>query len=171
VQLFFDNLPSVQCLSAVLFLVESLQSFEVVCIIDFTVISRNGEIFTCEGCPHFGEEHFFELFIDSLVDIDVIDAHAGLAAVEELPEDDAFGSALEVCALIDDDWALASQFQDAGRQILGGLYRHQPARFGGACEADDIELEPGEGLGHLHLPFNHAVEPCIRQQLRGSMYF
>lgn len=97
-----------------LFLVESLQSFEVVCIIDLSIISRNSEIFTSEGCPHFREEHFFEFFVNSLVYVDVVDAHAGLAAVEEFPKDDAFGGALEVCALIDDDWALASQLQNAG---------------------------------------------------------
>ena len=151
--------------------IEPLQSLEMVWVIDLTIAARNSQVFTSECRPHLRQQQFFELFIDCFVDVDVIDSHAGLTAVEKLPKNDTLGCTLEVCGFIDDDRTLSTEFQNAGGEIFSSLNRHQSASLSGTGEADDIELETGESLGHLHLSLNHSVKSYIHPALRGSMYF
>jgi hypothetical protein len=105
---------------------------------------------------------------DGLVDEDVVDANAGLPAVEELAEQDAVGGSRDVGSLVHDHWALAAQLQDAGHEVLGGLDGHQPTSHRRPSEANDVHRQLRHCLCHLHFPFNHAEESFILKALLGS---
>lgn len=143
----------------VVFLEQSLELLEVGEVVDFGQVAPIDVILAVESLLDLSEQGLLELGVDLLLHVDVVDPYAGLPAVQVLPEDDPLDRTIDVGGFVDDDRTLASQLEDAGREVLGSLDCHQPASLGGAGEADDVELHLGECLGDLDPPLDHPVEP------------
>ena len=84
--------------------------------------------------------------LDGRLAVEVVRRHAGLAAVEELPEDDPLGRQGDVGGAVHDAGALSPQLQGHRRQVLGGLPEHLPAHRLAAGEEDVVERLPEQAL-------------------------
>jgi hypothetical protein len=137
---------------------------------DLTVVAVVLEaLFAFVELLEFEEEGGPEDFFDAVVDVEVVDADAGLPAVEELAEEDAVDCWAYLGSLVDDDWALPPQFEDAGHQVLCGLDGHQSPRGSRPREADHVQRQSRHCLRHFHSPLDHSEVPCIAIAVRLSM--
>jgi hypothetical protein len=160
-QFILNDVTTVKGFSSVILLKNSLQFFQVVYVIYFTVISRSYIVLMIEGFLYFSEENLFESFIDFIVSIDMVDGYASLSTVEVLAKNYPESGTVEVSSLVDDNGALPSQLENAGSQILGCLNSHQFPGLCGTGKADNVELEPSQSLADFFLPFYHSIELCV----------
>ena len=71
------------------------------------------------------------------VDVDALNGDAVLAAVEEPAEGDAGGDGVDISIVVDDEGAVATQFE--GDALEAGVGLDAPANLGAAGEGDDLE--------------------------------
>lgn len=158
VKFVFYDFATIQHFSFMLLVQVRLQALQVVFVDDFGIVTATDEVLLIKGSLHFLQKDLLELVVDLLVDIDMVSANAGLSAVNPLPKDDALGGTLQVCSVVDYHWALPTQFQQAWREVLGGLDGDQPSSLGGAGKADDVHFELGESPSDLNPSLNHPVK-------------
>ena len=84
-----------------------------------------------------GKDGVDEVVMHVAVDVDALDGDAVLAAVEEAAEGDAGGHGVDVGVVVDDERAVAAEFQ--GDPLEAGVGLDAPADFGAAGEGDDLE--------------------------------
>ena len=154
-----DDVAPVEQLPSVVLLEQPLQLLQMGQIIDFTNIAVVYVVPVIKSSFDFAYQCLLELLVDLFVDIYMVHSHAGLSAVDVLPEHNSLHCALYFGRLIHDHWALPSQLQNARRQIPGGLNGHKSASLRRAREADDVELHLGEGFCHFDPTFDHLVKP------------
>ena len=99
---------------------------------------------------------------------------ARLAAIDEGAPHEALGRVRQVSAPVDDARRLASQLEQARRELLGGRRRNYLANVARACEADLVEavLEQRRrhgavALGHGDAGGVHVLEHQPRDRVRG----
>ena len=80
-----------------------------------------------------------EVVLNPAVDEQVIRRDAGLAAVEQLAEGEAFGCQIELGGGINDARALAAQLERDGREVLGRLAHDLPTDGNAAGEEDIVK--------------------------------
>jgi len=76
-------------------------------IVNFSIVSRVDVILIIESFLDFFQENFLELFVDFLVNIDVISCHTSLSAVDVLSKNNANGCAVEVGCFINNNWTFS----------------------------------------------------------------
>jgi hypothetical protein len=85
-------------------------------VIDLSIVSRLGRLTFSPKCLlKLTQEYLLEFFIDTVVDIEVIDSDTGLPTVKILAENNPFARTFEVSTFVYDDWAFATKLQNAGR--------------------------------------------------------
>jgi len=99
-----------------MFLLEvRLKAFQMVQIVYFCIVSTSDQVLSLEGFLNLAQEGCLELFVDALVDINVINAYASLSAVQPLAKYYPYRCTIKISSLVDYDRALATKLQDAWR--------------------------------------------------------
>jgi hypothetical protein len=151
-----DGLAAVDDPAAVVVSEQLLDAVDVEAVDDLAVVAVLLQVLRAlVELLQFTQESGPEGLPDGLVDVDVVDADAGLPAVEELAEQDAVHCWVHLGRLVHNHRALPPQLQDAGDQILRSLHGHQSARRRRTGKADDVHWQTRHRLGHLHSALNH----------------
>lgn len=97
-----------------------------------------------------------EGFFDLLVNVDVVDSNAGLAAVHKFSKKNPIDSGAYFSSFIHYDRTLSSELKDAGDEVLCSLDGHQSTSGSRASEANDVNWKAGHSPCHFYPSFNHA---------------
>jgi len=82
--------------------------------------------------------HLNELLDTRLMHENVVRCDADLARVDSFSKGDLGRSEMHLSIMIDNEWALSTQFEDAWSQVLSRSLRDQFSNLGRPCEADQI---------------------------------
>jgi hypothetical protein len=108
--LFVDGPSPVDDPAAVVVSQQSFNALHMEPIDDFTVIAVILQaLVPLEELLQGSKEGSPEVFLHGLMDVDMVDADAGLPAVEKFPKQDAVDRRADLCAFIHNDRTLAAQ--------------------------------------------------------------
>mmetsp|Transcript_44750 Transcript_44750/g.51698 ORF Transcript_44750/g.51698 Transcript_44750/m.51698 type:complete len:200 (-) Transcript_44750:318-917(-) len=103
-----------------------------------------------------------ELFLDTLMSKAVIRSNTSLSSIQKSSSYDSHRSIVDVSILINDSWALSSEFKNTRDQILSSSLGNKSAFLWTSSKDKHIEFLFGDCNSNLDLTFNDSVAVFIQ---------
>ena len=122
--------------------------------------------------PDLLGKSFYKIILHILMDQYVVRSNACLSAVQCLSPCKPFSSYCDVCALVDDAWTFASQFEYYRSQVSGCSSHDCLAQRWASCEEDQVPTLFKKCGVNCSITLNHCNIPffkCIGNHLFDSL--